>query len=136
MGLMKRINTAYRLLGKEAFQGRPALERAIIQGFWDRRHDEPVKQEVIGDLVVMLGELVREPVHDGNYIVVDFLSKHQMLVQLDQSNGDWFVYEIGSTQRKRLTDFNQRYYRWVRIHPLAKDVMNELNRIYNSIPSA
>lgn len=136
MGAMKRIHTAFHLRGHAAFNGRPELERAIIKGFLDRRHEEPIRQEVIGDFVVMLGELVRTPVHDGNYIVLDALTQSQRLVKLDHVNDAWYVYEIGSSVRKTLADFNQRYFRWVTIHPLAKDVLNELNRIYNSTKPA
>jgi hypothetical protein len=132
MGLMKRLNTAFHNNGNGAFIGRPKLERQLIAGFIKRRHDTPVKVEVIGDYVVMLGEMVVTPVFDGNYLVIDITTCDQKLVKLDHVNSAWYVHEIGCGVRKTLAGFNQRYYRWVHLHPLTKDVMNEVSRIYNS----
>jgi hypothetical protein len=136
MGVMKGIYTAYHLRGKAAFAGRPKLERQLLEGFIKRRHESPAKVEVIGDYIVMLGELVREPVFDGNYLVIDITTHDQRLVKLDHANSAWYVYEIGSSVRRTLADFDQRYYRWVHIHPLTKDVMNEVSAISNSTKPA
>jgi hypothetical protein len=129
---MKTIHTAFHLNGRAAFIGYPKMERQLLEGFIKRRHDSPAKVEVIGDYIVMLGELIREPVFDGNYLVIDTTAQTQTLVKLDHANSAWYVYEIGSGVRKTLAVFNQRYFRWVHIHPLTRDVMNEVSRIYNS----
>jgi hypothetical protein len=136
MGVMKKIHTAFHINGKAAFIGYPVVERRLLEGFVKRRHDSPAKVEVIGDYIVMLGELIREPVFDGNYLVIDITTQAQKLVKLDHANSAWYVYEIGSSVRRTLADFNQRYYRWVHLHPLTKDVMNEVSRIYNSTKPA
>jgi hypothetical protein len=136
MGVMKGIYTAYHLRGKAAFNGRPKVERQLLEGFIKRRHESPAKVEVIGDYIVMLGELIREPVFDGNYLVIDITTHDQRLVKLDHANSAWYVYEIGSSVRRTLSDFNQRYFRWVHLHPLTKDVMNEVSCIYNSTKPA
>lgn len=136
MGAMKKIHTAFHLNGKAAFIGYPKVERQLLEGFIKRRHDSPAKVEVLGDYIVMLGEMVAAPVFDGNYLVIDITTFDQRLVKLDHVNSAWYVYEIGTSERRTLADFNQRYYRWVHIHPLTKDVMNEVSRIYNSTKSA
>jgi hypothetical protein len=114
----------------------PQAGATAAGGFIKRRHDSPAKVEVIGDYIVMLGELIREPVFDGNYLVIDITTQTQKLVKLDHANSAWYVHEIGSSVRRTLADFNQRYYRWVHLHPLTKDVMNEVSRIYNSTKPA
>lgn len=92
------------------------------------RHERLRRPEVVGDFVVMLGEMVKEPVVEGNYLVVDTCVDTQVIVQVFQDNYTWFVLPMGSVRRIPMDSFDQQYYRWVLIHKLDENVLNELKR--------
>lgn len=128
MSLMKKINTAFHNNGMHAFDGRPKLEKEAVWAIIRSRHELPKRPEVIGNFVVMLGEMVSEPSVEGNYNVIDPMTDSQQLVRVYQENFSWYVIPSGSMHRMTLSHFNQQYYRWIHLHPIPKDVLNELRR--------
>lgn len=128
MGLMKTIHTAMHNNGPHAFDHLSKEARETIRQIIANRHKMPKKQEIIGEWVVIIGEMVKEPVDEGNYIILDITTGRQRIVNVHQSNQDWYVYEIGLGNPSKLDQFNQRYYRWLHIFPLSKEVTDELRR--------
>ncbi len=125
---MKRIATGLQLSGPRAFLGKSKHERAVIMQIIRDRHLPVKKQEVIGDFIVMLGQMVKEPICEGDYVVFNPLTERQQIVKVYQDNNAWFVLVSGSTIRTWLSNFNQPYFRWVLIHPLDKEVLADIRR--------
>jgi hypothetical protein len=128
MGVMKRISTQLHNNGEASFNSKPKHERGVIKQILRDRHLPVRRQEVIGDYIVMLGEMVKEPLVEGYFIAFDPLTETQRFVRVYQENSSWYALEAGSTIRNRLDHFNQPYFRWVQIHPLDKDVLRDLRR--------
>ncbi len=129
MGLMKSINTAFHNGGSHAFDHLTKLDRSKIRAILAARHEAPRRQEVIGDFVVILGHVVKEPNAEGEYIVFDSLTDGQQLVTVHQANQDWFCCQSGSSLRFPLARYNQPYYRWIRLHPLTKEILSEVRKL-------
>lgn len=130
MGFMKGIYTRFHNNGgKTAFGGLSQIERRAIQKIIENRHTNPKRQELVGHRVVMLAEVVKEPVTDGNYIVIDVLTGTQEVVSLYSDGANRFVLPLGSTMRTRLDCYNQAYMRWVALNAIDREIVDEVKKL-------
>lgn len=128
MGVNKRVHTVYHLSGTKGFAAWSKDARKVALQIIKERHDPIRRQEVIGDVLIMLGVRIKDPIVAGNYLVFDATANLQTYVRLSQSDFVWYVYPLGWSTRIPLTDYNQRYFRWVLLYPLDEEVLIDLKR--------
>jgi hypothetical protein len=127
MSIAKRIATA-KQLGIKFFHPEDPRDKATVIQVIEEGFPEPIiypEPKQIGISQMRFDYCGQEPSGPGNYIILDILTNNQKIATILEIERKLIISLPGDESPHKVSDYDNRWTRWMRIMPLSKEESKE-----------